>query len=429
MVYSLKDGVYLVEGASRGAILDTNSGLVYSVNRTACQIVSYRLENIAYWEKLVQMGIAVTSESPNTNMIPPLGDTGKLNFVWFEVVTDDCNERCEHCYAGSMPRTYRREMGLAEAVLPVINVEPERKKMTHVDWLHIMKQAYDLGCREGQLIGGEPFLYKGEGGETVLDLAEYLVELGFTRVEIYTNATLLTPEKVARIKELGLNVAVSLYSSDPLVHDRVTRTPGSHNKTLRGIQWLKGAGVPLRVETVLMKINQGTIAQTIKFKESLQVQGRIPDPLRPKGRGDNPLLQPDFEQLVHYGLMLKPNFSAKAQMVSHYSSGNSCLLGKIAITEFGDVLPCIFSRDNIVGNILVGESLANVLRGSLLMRIWKTTKDSVLVCRDCEYRYICFDCRPLSEGASAGNAGYLEAPYPRCTYNPYTGECGRVCGR
>ncbi len=425
MPYKLKDGVYFVEGASRGAVLDTASGLVYSVNGTASQIINYRLENDAYWEQLVQMGIAETCTSPSMSTIQPLKDTEKLKFVWFEVVTDDCNERCEHCYAGSMPRTYRKEMGLAELSLPILSSEPVRKKMTHTDWLHIMKEAYDLGCRSGQLIGGEPFLYKGENGETVLDLAEYLVNLGFSRVEIYTNATLLTLEKVTKIKQLGLNVAVSLYSSDPLVHDLVTRTPGSHAKTMRGIQWLKEAGVPLRVETVLMKVNQSTVAETQELKEKLEVGGRYPDPLRPKGRGDNPLLQPDFKHLVRYGLMLKPNFSADAETISHYSSGHSCLLGKITVTEFGDVLPCIFSRDNIVGNVLVAPTLESVLRGPVLTRIWRATKDGVMVCRDCEYRYVCFDCRPLSEGASIGNAGYLDAPYPRCTYNPYTGEWGQ----
>lgn len=297
--------------------------------------------------------------------------------------------------------------------------------MVHADWLQLMKEAYNLGCRAGQLIGGEPFLYKGENGETLLDLAQYLVELGYTRVEIYTNGTLLTPEKVRRIKSLGLQVAISLYSSDPHTHDLVTRTPGSHSKTMRAIRWLKEANVPLRVETVLMKVNQATITETMAFKEALDVSGRHPDPLRPKGRGDNPLLQPDFAQLVRYGLMLRPNFTAEQETVSHYSSGHSCLLGKITVTEFGDVLPCIFSRDNVVGNVLVAPSLENVLRGPVLTRIWRATKDGVMVCQDCEYRYVCFDCRPLSEGASAGNAGYLNAPYPRCTYNPYTGEWGQ----
>jgi len=425
MSYRLKNGVYLVEGSTRGAILDTNSGLVYSVNGTACQIVKYRVENDGYWEKLVQMGIAEVSELPHVSSIPSLPDKERLQFVWFEVVTDDCNERCEHCYAGSMPRTYRKEMGITDNVLPVLNGESERNRMKHSDWLRLMKQAYDLGCRSGQLIGGEPFLYKGDNGEDVLDLAEYLIQLGFTHVEIYTNATLLTPEKVQRIKDLGLSVAVSLYSSDPLVHDLVTRTPGSHAKTLRGIKWLKEAGIPLRVETILMKINQGTATETMALADEMQLNARNPDPLRPKGRGDNPLLQPDFAYLVRYGLMLKPNFTADAYTLSHFSSGHSCLLGKITVTEFGDVLPCIFSRDNIVGNVLVAPTLENILRGPVLTRIWRATKDGVMVCRDCEYRYVCFDCRPLSEGASQGNASYLEAPYPRCTYNPYTGEWGQ----
>jgi len=43
--YRLKDGVYLVKGASQGAILDTNTGLVYSVNEQACKVCSYVLED------------------------------------------------------------------------------------------------------------------------------------------------------------------------------------------------------------------------------------------------------------------------------------------------------------------------------------------------------------------------------------------------
>lgn len=51
-------------------------------------------------------------------------------------------------------------------------------------------------------------------------------------------------------------------------------------------------------------------------------------------------------------------------------------------------------------------------------------KDDVLVCQDCEYRYVCFDCRPISEGAACGNGDYKTAPYPRCTYDPYEGVWG-----
>ena len=146
-----------------------------------------------------------------------------------------------------------------------------------------------------------------------------------------------------------------------------------------------------------------------------------PDVLRPKGRGDKHSLTPSKETVVQYGLMTSPNFVADRDTLSRYISGHSCLLGKITITDNGDLLPCIFSRNFAVGNVK-NNSLQEIVEGQKLQTVWRNTKDQVLVCQDCEYRYVCFDCRPLSEGVNQGRGDYLSAPYPRCTYNPYTGE-------
>lgn len=280
---------------------------------------------------------------------------------------------------------------------------------------------YALGCRRGQFIGGEPFVYKGENGETVLDMAQYAKDLGYQFIEIFTNATLLTQEKIAKIKEMGINVAVSLYSKDSEIHDKITQTPGSHKKTLNALKLLKDAGVPTRVEMVLMRQNEATVDETQSFVEEMGFSHRHPDVLRPKGRGDNPAIMPSKEAVIKYGLMTSPNFKAEKHTLSRYLSGHSCLLGKITITDNGDVLPCIFSRNFGVGNVKT-NLLEDVITGQKLEAVWRNTKDQVLVCRDCEYRYVCFDCRPLSEGVNQGNGKYLSAPYPRCTYNPYTGE-------
>jgi radical SAM protein with 4Fe4S-binding SPASM domain len=191
---------------------------------------------------------------------------------------------------------------------------------------------------------------------------------------------------------------------------------------MAALQMLKDLGVPTRVEVVLMASNQHTIEATVAYKREQGWGERGPDPLRPKGRGDDPALLPDFEKVVQYGLILEPNFKADRRTVAHYSSGHSCLMGKIAVTEHGDVLPCIFTRNHTMGNVLAARGLTPIVLGRALQQVWSATKDQVLVCRDCEYRYVCFDCRPLSEAAAEGRADYLHAPYPRCTYNPYTGE-------
>lgn len=425
--YSLKSGVFLVEGAFNSALLDTNTGNIYSVNKKARDILNYSKQDDSYWQTLVDLGLANLSKEMG-NALPTLESTDQLKFAWFEIVTDDCNERCAHCYADSMPRTYRRDLIASGQIISSdsVNIIQEnnqgKKRMTYSDWITILKQSHELGCKSCQFIGGEPFLYKGENGETVLDLAEAAKSIGFKSIEIYTNGTLLTKSKVIRIKKLGIKIAVSLYSDDAKIHDEITRTHGSHDRTMKGLALLKKHEVRTRVEMVLMNPNQDTIESTIELRNEMGFSGRSPDPLRPKGRGDNPLLQPDFEKLVKYGLKLKPNFVADSKTIARFRTGHPCMLGKITVTEFGDVLPCIFSRNMVVGNVLVASHLRHILEGKALDRVWKATKDNVLVCKDCEYRYVCFDCRPLSEAVANGNATYLDAPYPRCTYNPYTGE-------
>ncbi|MBI1863908.1 radical SAM protein [Candidatus Woesebacteria bacterium] len=415
--FRLKDGVFFVKGALNGALLDTTTGNVYSINQIAVSIITKEKENQEYWEKLIQMKLAeecsVASSLPD---IPRMSSIS-LKFVWFEIISNDCNESCIHCYAESMPPSHRKALGLVD-----ISGENKTKlKLTYADWVKYIQEAYDLGCRRCQFIGGEPFVYK-EGDKTVLDLASFAKEIGYEFVEIFTNATLLTHEKIDRIKRLNLNVAVSLYSHDPQIHDSITQTPGSHSRTVQNLKSLKLAGVKTRVEIVIMKQNQNTIEETQILIKDIGFSGKHPDPIRPKGRGDNLSIRPDPEKTVEYGYMTKPNFTANKNTIAHYSKGHSCLAGKITLTDSGDILPCIFSRNHIIGNVLKVASLESILLSEAMQQVWNTTKDSVLVCRDCEYRYVCFDCRPLSEAAASGNSDYMHAPYPRCTHNPYTGE-------
>jgi radical SAM protein with 4Fe4S-binding SPASM domain len=296
--------------------------------------------------------------------------------------------------------------------------------MLYKDWLKAIKEAEQLGCKTCQFIGGEPLLFKGENGETVFDLAAYARKVGFSSIEIYTNATLLTPGKIRLIKELGLKVAVSLYSNDPIIHDSITQTPGSYVKTMHSLESIKKCGVETRVETIVMKANQETIDSTRAFIREMGLQGRKPDPVRPNGRGEKKLIQPDDKILIQYGFILIPNFKASKNKITTYRSNHPCLSGKMAITEFGDILPCIFERNHILGNYLAQKSLSEIVDSSILQSTWHTTKDDVAVCQDCEYRYVCFDCRPIAETAAEGRASFQNAPYPRCTYNPYSGEWG-----
>lgn len=412
--FSLVEGVYLVTGAACGAIYDTRSGNVYAVNEHGCQILTGAALGDEFWKHLVEIGLAALSnEVANENDALPVRETA-VEFMWFEIISEVCNERCLHCYAESMPRVDHQVARQSTR---------ETRRLAFREWLSLLEQGHSLGCQAIQFIGGEPFLFRGENNESVLDLARFARKVGYEDIEIFTNATLLTPQKVQTMQELGIKAAVSFYSNDSNIHDAITQTPGSYERTVAGLRLLQSAEVQTRVEIIIMHLNELTLETTVQFIADMGFDSHAPDIIRPTGRGMDSLLQPSPEIVVDYGLATQPNFVADKETVARNRLVHSCLAGKLAITDTGDVLPCIFSRDQILGNVTTTD-LHEIAASPSLQSVWANTKDAVLVCQDCEYRYVCLDCRPLSS-AVAGNGGdYLTAPYPRCTYNPYIGEWG-----
>lgn len=326
-----------------------------------------------------------------------------MQFAWLEI-TDQCNERCLHCYGSFSPNKKVKPLG-------------------HTEWEGVIQSLAENGCRQIQFIGGEPFRYRGETKtQTVLDLVEFAKEQDFGFVEIFTNGTLISAENVKRIKDLEVSIALSVYSANAAIHDSITQTPGSHKRTLRAINMLRGAGIPVRAVIIAMKQNEDTIEQTVEMAQNLGLNSRAPDVVRPSGRAQETDIAPSVATLLKYGLITKPNFSTDPISFRRNQLYHTCLAGKIAVTADGQVIPCIFSRNDILGS-LKDQGLVDVLQSLALKETWELTKDKVLVCKDCEYRYACSDCRPLAEGSSCGKS-YSSAPFPRCTYNPYAGEWG-----
>ncbi len=398
--WKLRPGLELVWGAKRAALYDLNTGNVYSLNQTAAKVIIGEIDDDVFRSKLVDKGILVNERE---HIVGPESEDFeiKLKFAWWEI-EPGCNENCIHCY-GLFGRPINEQ------------------SLDYNTWQRIVRETYEVGCRSAQGIGGEPLMYRGENREDVLDLMEYAKAIGFEELEVFTNGTLLTLQKAVRMAALGLTAAVSVYSVNAQVHDEITQVPGSFNLTMKGISLLLEAGVQVRVGFIVMKQNEQTVDETLDFFEQLGLKGRGPDVVRPTGGGQDDDLMPDMAVQKRFGLLLEP---PKGQVgLSKYRRNrafNPCLAGKIAVTAEGLVLPCIFSREIILGDVH-NNTISEIVENSETQRVWTITKDEVMVCGDCEYRYGCHDCRPLSYSTN-DKMNFDSAPPARCTYNPYTGR-------
>lgn len=108
----------------------------------------------------------------------------------------------------------------------------------------------------------------------------------------------------------------------------------------------------------------------------------------------------------HKSLIFSMEFYCEAKVA------NSCLNKKVVIAQNGDIKNCIASNV-VIGNIEQMD-IENLLFDNTYNIQKKITKDSIEVCRDCEFRYACMDCR------SSGSVTGIFAPQ-KCSYNPYIG--------
>lgn len=99
---------------------------------------------------------------------------------------------------------------------------------------------------------------------------------------------------------------------------------------------------------------------------------------------------------------------------------NTCLHRKISIDQEGNIKNCP-SMPQSFGNIK-DTTLEEALNHKDFKKYWNLTKDSIEVCKDCEFRYICTDCRAYTERTHTNEEGLDISKPLKCGYNPYTGE-------
>jgi SPASM domain peptide maturase of grasp-with-spasm system len=113
-------------------------------------------------------------------------------------------------------------------------------------------------------------------------------------------------------------------------------------------------------------------------------------------------------------------FNTNLPKVLEAMNYNSCLHKKIAVDVGGNIknCPCMPQSYGNINEV----TLENALCRTDLKKYWMLTKDNIEVCRDCEFRYICTDCRAYTEQTHFNKNGLDISKPLKCGYNPYRGE-------
>ncbi|MFY8188681.1 MAG: grasp-with-spasm system SPASM domain peptide maturase [Flavobacterium sp.] len=121
----------------------------------------------------------------------------------------------------------------------------------------------------------------------------------------------------------------------------------------------------------------------------------------------------------HCGKIEKTNLNVNKEKILESLNHNSCLHKKISIDKDGYIRNCP-SMPQHFGNIK-DTTLEEALAHPDFKKYWNVNKDMIAVCKDCEFRHICTDCRAYTERTHFEGDLDLSKPL-KCGYNPYTNE-------
>lgn len=108
-------------------------------------------------------------------------------------------------------------------------------------------------------------------------------------------------------------------------------------------------------------------------------------------------------------------FTANIDLFNESKKFNNCLNRKIAIDSEGFVKNCPSMKQNF-GTLRVGL-LKNLFENQEFKKKWYIKKDDISICKSCEFRYICTDCRAYLSSEEDN-----KSKPSKCNYNPYTAQ-------
>ena len=142
-------------------------------------------------------------------------------------LTSRCNERCRHCYLPGARNFHDLETELT---------------------LDILDQLADMGTLHVTFSGGECLLHKD-----FIKILRHAREKDFS-ISVLSNVTLLNDEIISALKDANIDLLqASVYSMDADEHDYITRLEGSHEKTIRNLERLIAADVPVQISCPTMR--------------------------------------------------------------------------------------------------------------------------------------------------------------------------------
>ena len=222
----------------------------------------------------------------------------------------------------------------------------------------LLQELARMGVLNVVLTGGEPLAHP-----RFFELGALARELGFV-VRVKSNGHALDEVRALRLRREvdPFLVEISLHGATASTHDAQTRVAGSFERLLRNLGTLRSAGLRIKINSTLTRLNEGELEQMYEIADGLELPLQIDPEVTPRDNGDlSPLdlsptaagLRRHYEVLRERSPAARPAAVPDAEPCGQPNAGDAprkhCGAGSsgAAIDPFGNVYPCVQWRRKV----------------------------------------------------------------------------------
>lgn len=284
----------------------------------------------------------------------------------FLELTRHCNLSCSHCYI----------------------VKENRPQLPADKIKDIIDQLKEHHCLILNFSGGEVFTRRD-----FFEIARYARKQKFA-VKIFTNGTLIGEREAKILSELKpIRVEVTIFSTEPKIHDSITGVGGSLGKSLQALELLRAGKINVRIKSPLLQQNAPGYKSIIKLAERLGAKYQFDPGIMPKTDGSqSPVYlrvgRKDLTEIFRDPRIISGSDRLK---VAHGNVPCSAGHNSCAISAYGDVFPCVALPIKL--GSLYEKNFSEIWRNSRdLSRLRSIKSKDLAKCVTCGLKSYCTRC-------------------------------------
>lgn len=389
--FSIVNDTYFVNGKNGGAIYNLRSGEILPLDLEtkhfliSCETLSINdsinktgitQENaFKIMKSLVEKSIGIISTQKIyidkyeyirdvPGVFPPIS----LNSLFLDA-NSSCEFNCTHCLEPNYYFNYK-----CNSCIPWNKTSINKTKNNYKD---ILNQFEYINIRNAFISGGNPFTDLNN----LKDICLSLSNIGIKNIYIITNGYTLEKDASKKfLKDTNAHPIITLIGYNDETYHYRTRTKNSFSKIKNGVK-------ELEINNLNYSFNF-----SIFINEQLSFQEQY-------NKYNNTFQNANNTYTFYTEINDKPKFInlnkiSPTNQVQFYMKQryHSCLSFNLSIDSLGNILPCPHIRKLQFGNIFK-NNMESIFINTRLQKLWTLTKDKIVPCKDCEYRYTCSDCK------------------------------------